>query len=508
MTSLNQIVFLVFYNIIVYNNFVLSSYTYNNSSIEFKETRYQINCDSFIDFSIVVPVKERIKNGSKEDKFYLEPYITTCVKSKFIDPHILPLIPASKINAVAVNYTFSLQNLYNLENDGALILTGIIFLKWIDQTRIWNIMPELNGPKQISLTKEDIWHPIFEISRCLSNDCYIQPEPHTVLFLSKDGKAEYAVSKLIKINCDIQLENFPFDLQTCNIQFYIRDYKSNQIIIQKHTFFGEMTRFGNDEWNITSIENSPKNFTLSIVDQNNSSITYYFSLPGFEVKVSLQRFSQYYVLNLIVPVFIMSLVGFFTVALPSNSSEKINLAVTVLLGFLFLQTIISSLVPKSSSTPSISCYLLASLLLSALNVAANTFVFSLQRLPNSRPLPPLIILICINFLGILVCYNVKKNLRAILNFAKRSERTSIKNGIHGGARSTIRKNLISSFEHNVQKTSYVFEDFNITIKSKISNWQDLATVINRLFSCLYGFGSIIIVIVYIFPLNEAWSNSV
>ena len=341
MSSIHLALLLVSYYI-----FVSASNITNENYTVFIDTLNELNCSSFIDSSIMSPSNEIIKNGPKGDGIYLDPYITNCVKSKFIDPQNLPLIPASKIKALEVNYTFSLQNLYNLESDVTLILTGVFYFKWIDKTRIWTIIPQLTGPKQISLSKGDIWHPIFEISRCLSNDCYIQPEKHTLIFLTKDGKADYALSKLIKINCDIQLNNFPFDLQTCILQFYIRDYKSTQVIIQRHTFFGEMKRFQNDEWNITSVENWPRTYPLLIVDQNNLSNTYNFSLPGFEVKITLQRFSQYYMLNLIAPVLVMSLVGFFTVALPSNSSDKINLAVTVLLGFLFLQTIISSLVPK------------------------------------------------------------------------------------------------------------------------------------------------------------------
>ena len=102
-----------------------------------------------------------------------------------------------------------------------------------------------------------------------------------------------------------------------------------------------------------------------------------------------------------------------------------------------------------------------------------------------------------------------KNLQALLNcLTKRMKRVSRKSFRNGGTNSTLRNNQFPSIKDDNQISSYAFEDINISIKKKISNWQDLAIVLNRFFSFLYGFGSILIVIIYILPLTEEWSKRV
>ena len=74
--------------------------------------------------------------------------------------------------------------------------------------------------------------------------------------------------------------------------------------------------------------------------------------------------------------------------LPARSEARLNLAVTVLLGFIFIQTIVAGLMPKSNDWPFISKYVISSLVLSVFNLAACAVcvgIASLDRPENANP---------------------------------------------------------------------------------------------------------------------------
>ena len=107
---------------------------------------------------------------------------------------------------------------------------------------------------------------------------------------------------------------------------------------------------------------------------------------GFIVYLIAKRHTGYYVSNLIVPLLIVVVCGLFTIFLPGHSDARLNLAVTVLLGFIFVQTIIASVMPKSDDNPLISQYVMWSLILSMISLAASAMCVGIGELPeDSKP---------------------------------------------------------------------------------------------------------------------------
>ena len=82
------------------------------------------------------------------------------------------------------------------------------------------------------------------------------------------------------------------------------------------------------------------------------------------------------------------IVGIFTVFIPAKSEARLNLAVTVLLGFMFIQTIVAGLMPKTNDWPLISKYIISSLLLSVFNLAICGVCVGIASLPEDSK-PPL-----------------------------------------------------------------------------------------------------------------------
>ena len=206
-------------------------------------------------------------NSSTEEMLFFEPYIEQCIREQKRSLTRPPLIAFGKFEPIRINYTASLQTIYSLNNEGALLVSVVFFFKWEDKTSTWP--QKINGfmmPKNVWLTRKDIWYPVFEVERCLNDKCNIMPAAHTSLSVSMKGGVDYTISQEVKTCCEIDLANFPFDAQTCRIEIFMREYRTTHVIVQKHRTIGEMKRHENDEWHIAKIEDIPKNFTIHAKD--------------------------------------------------------------------------------------------------------------------------------------------------------------------------------------------------------------------------------------------------
>ena len=88
---------------------------------------------------------------------------------------------------------------------------------------------------------------------------------------------------------------------------------------------------------------------------------------------------KYFLFNLIIPVVVMALIGVFSVVIPIGSGDKINLVIMVFLGFLFFQSAIAAMMPKSNQPPLLMQYVLGALVLTAINLACTIIVQAIFR---------------------------------------------------------------------------------------------------------------------------------
>ena len=146
------------------------------------------------------------------------------------------------------------------------------------------------------------------------------------------------------------------------------------------------------------------------IDTVNRTIEGIFT--GFEVSLQFKRYPTYYIYNLFLPVSVVSIVGFISVFIPSDSSDRINLCVTVLLGFIFIQSLMTSLVPKVAQAPYVADYVIEAMILSGLNTVFSVIVIGIHHL-NSDP-PKIVKVLGIHILGVIVCRreNVQKEKRS------------------------------------------------------------------------------------------------
>jgi hypothetical protein len=66
--------------------------------------------------------------------------------------------------------------------------------------------------------------------------------------------------------------------------------------------------------------------------------------------VSLTRKPTYFVINVVLPILILSLITLAVFWLPADSGEKVGLSVTIVLAFSVMQLVVADLIPRTSDT--------------------------------------------------------------------------------------------------------------------------------------------------------------
>lgn len=179
--------------------------------------------------------------------------------------------------------------------------------------------------------------------------------------------------QVLEATCSIDITFFPFDKQTCELKFIAWSYTKADVnlnIGNKGIILNDYDP--NSQWDIMSTSTKDTN-------SYESSIT--FSL-------TLKRKPSFYIMNIIFPVILLSILNCFTFVLPVMSGERASYAITVFLSLAVFLTIVASQLPKNSDKTSwLAVYLMTMTTLSTLIVLICLIEVRLStRTPEEEPL--------------------------------------------------------------------------------------------------------------------------
>ena len=429
-----------------------------------------LNCSEYIN---------AIRNLGKirSAKRYFEVALHDCIRNTIKDRDIIPIPEEDNGRAFKIRFQFAIDNLLFLKNDGSFALMATIYIYWYDERIAWNQMEiPLNYTR---LSVEEIWNPIFKLANCYAEVCIAKTDPELFIYVESDGEAFSEIDRLVEANCPLNLIFFPFDRQTCNLTFLLLNAYSTEVVVESYPFGFRYFKPISDEWEIISISDYGTNFTGYSFNRTNDGKWDFknewvvgWAAPGFVVQVEMRRRPAYFVYNVIAPVILISLIGFMAVFLPEDSSDKLNLTITVLLAFVFIQSNVAVMVPKSVETPYIANYILYALILSSENLLASILVVGICRITPTIP-PNRFLRFLTRFNAILSLKNVK------LNFCCWKGKT---NNPPQVSEEDIRKRL-----ENPAKENSILDLLGLDN----SHWDEVAKFVNRLFTFIYCLGSLL-----------------
>ena len=166
-----------------------------------------------------------------------------------------------------------------------------------------------------------------------------------------DGRVELSVFKKLRSFCQMDLLYFPFDDQTCRVQFLhtvrTRIIRQGNLVVEEgisyYTGSVDVSRdflLKNDQWDLLD------------VTMNNASVTTWsfapdtvVTYPAFEIVLHLKRKPSFYFVVLVIPGTVIAVICVMGFLLPSESDEKVSLQMTAFLSLMVLILVVVDIIP-------------------------------------------------------------------------------------------------------------------------------------------------------------------
>ncbi|OWF51276.1 Neuronal acetylcholine receptor subunit alpha-3 [Mizuhopecten yessoensis] len=250
--------------------------------------------------------------------------------------------------------------------------TASLFLLWQDDYMKWE-PSDYNDTFILYVPQKNIWKPDIALEngftkmKELGDDFVLAP-------ITSDGTVSWLPYEVFETKCSINIQHFPFDIQTCDLVFGVWTSSSSEINVllgNRGVLLDEYQ--SNGEWDL--ITTSAK---ASVSQMDGAIVTF---------SITIKRKPQYIIYNVVLPIIMLSLLSVFVFALPVDSGEKMGYIMTVYLAFAVFLTIVSASLPVSSTMSLLGMYLIILLILGTVIVLITTLELRIHFRDSSHDIP-------------------------------------------------------------------------------------------------------------------------
>ncbi|KAK3084418.1 hypothetical protein FSP39_013251 [Pinctada imbricata] len=251
---------------------------------------------------------------------------------------VLPRHNASQpIIVYLESYLADLSQLREAEN--VLEANMYFHITWTDEFLTWN-SSEYNIT-ELSVNYDKVWLPDIFMINGLDDSRYL-PVQDIMLFITHDGHVNWWPGGNTKTKCKLEVSKYPFDSQLCMV--ILEPWKAStkeQIFQLLHTPQVQNLKMYDEhaDWKVTN---------LSEVVYVNEFYDYY-GIAHYEYRIHLKRRTVYHILNIILPVPLLSIISLCSFLIPPSSGEKMSLCVSIFLSFAVYITVINNELPKTAN---------------------------------------------------------------------------------------------------------------------------------------------------------------
>ncbi|XP_072941203.1 neuronal acetylcholine receptor subunit alpha-10-like [Epargyreus clarus] len=281
-----------------------------------------------------------------------------------------------------VTFGVSLHHIIDVEEKDQLLTTNCWITQiWTDYHLRWNAS-EFDGISVIRIPYERVWKPDIILYNNADPN-YRSAVINTNVIVKNTGEVTWLSHGIYVSVCDINVEQFPFDVQLCTMKWASWTYDGFQLDLKKQFDEGDTTNYQtNGEFDLVSFEAIRHNQYYSCCVEPYPDITYV---------IKLRRRPMFYVFNLILPCLLINGIALLVFYVPSESGEKVTLGISALLSMtVFLMTIRDTL-PPTEKTPLISLYYGVSTCLVSFSASLSVVTLNISyRGVRGQPVPALL----------------------------------------------------------------------------------------------------------------------
>uniref|UniRef100_A0A336MAL3 CSON014484 protein n=1 Tax=Culicoides sonorensis TaxID=179676 RepID=A0A336MAL3_CULSO len=245
--------------------------------------------------------------------------------------------PSHHENATNVDIKLSIRHIDINEQKGVMTTNGWMKFSWNDDKLKWD-PAQYGGLESVHMADHEVWQPdVVLYNSALGND--ISHYGRTTCIVYSGGKVLWVPPSQFQTFCDLDLRNWPNDIQKCMIKVGSWTYSGNMINLQSEKPELQMI-IENPEWEI-----------IDTTSTRNVKLYECCTEPyvDIEYNVTIRRRSEMYNTIAFTPITIVALSTLASFCLPSEAGEKIVInSVNAVILTLFIKYF-SNLLPVSAT---------------------------------------------------------------------------------------------------------------------------------------------------------------
>ncbi|UYV83054.1 nAChRa3 [Cordylochernes scorpioides] len=259
---------------------------------------------------------------------------------------------------------------------------------WRDYKLTWD-PDKYGGVDMIHVPAEDIWLP--DIVLFNNADGNYEVTLMTKAKVYHSGTIVWNPPALYKSTCEIDVEYFPFDEQSCLMKFGSWTYDGREVDM-RHSMQVQGSNYVPGGIDMTEFYKSVEWDILY------ASAIYYEGFydccpepyPDITFNVTMRRKTLFYTINLIIPCVAICFLTVLVFFLPSDSGEKVTLCISILVSLTVFFLLLAEIIPPTSlAVPLLGKYLLFTMILVTMSTMVTVGVLNVHfRSPSTDKMSP------------------------------------------------------------------------------------------------------------------------
>merc|ERR1712066_1107637 len=292
-------------------------------------------------------------------------------------------------DAVTVKLKLKLSQLIDVNLRNQIMTTNLwVEQFWFDYKMRWD-PAEYGGVDMLHVPSDHIWRP--DIVLYNNADGNFEVTLSTKATLYNSGRVEWKPPAIYHSSCEMDVEYFPFDEQTCVMKFGSWTYDGFQVDLrhEEEEAGKNIVNIGIDlsefymsvEWDILAVPAIRNVKYYTCCDEPYLDITF---------NITMRRKTLFYTVNLIIPCMGISFLTVLVFYLPSDSGKKVSLSISILLSLTVFFLLLAEIIPPTSrAVPLLGKYLLFTMILVTFSVVVTIGVLNVNfRTPATHKMAP------------------------------------------------------------------------------------------------------------------------